>query len=123
VAVPHERLLREVRDPVYLLDGEGRVVFHNGRLPPGVEPSDAGLFNERVPEPLRVPLPLPAGGVSTERIRYRDALHHAHVVRRRLPGRVGSFHAVQTNTGMAAMNMPTAVSPGGFDLMGFGGNP
>jgi len=45
-----------------------------------------------------------------------------HVVRR-LPGRVGSFHAVQTNTGMAAANVPTAMSPGGFDLEGFGANP
>jgi signal transduction histidine kinase len=78
------RLLREVRDPVYLLDGEGRVVFHNGRLPPGVGPSEAEQFNGRVPEPLRVPLPLGSTEASTERIRYRDALHHAHVVRRRL---------------------------------------
>lgn len=78
------RLLRELRDAVYLLDGEGRVVFHNGRLPPGIEPSDAELFNDRVPEPLRLSPPLPSAELETERIRYRDALHHARVVRRRL---------------------------------------
>jgi hypothetical protein len=44
-----------------------------------------------------------------------------HVVRR-LPGQVGSFVNVQTNTGMPALNQPTAVSPGGFDLSGFGAN-
>jgi len=78
------RLLSEIRDAVYLLDGEGRVVLHNGRLPPGLEPSDAVSFNDRVPESLRVELPLPVRESRTERVRYRDALHHAHVVRRRL---------------------------------------
>ena len=78
------RLVSEVRDAVYLLDGEGRVVFHNGRLPPGFAPSDHAEFNARVPEPIRLIFPLPEKEAETERIKYTDALHHPYVVRRRI---------------------------------------
>ncbi|MHC4938542.1 MAG: nitrogen regulation protein NR(II) [Planctomycetota bacterium] len=78
------RLLGEVRDAVYLLDGEGRVVFHNGRLPPGVGRSEAHLYNERVPEPLQLTFPLTGNDARTERVQYTDKLHHRHVVRRRV---------------------------------------
>ena len=78
------RLLSEVRDAVYVVDGEGNVVFHNGRLPPGVERSEEQKFDARVPVPLRLPDPLPATEALTERIKYSDALHHRHEVRRRI---------------------------------------
>jgi len=78
------RVLGEVRDAVYLLDGGGRVTFHNGRLPPGLEASDEPRFNDRVPAELRIAWPPEPEHATIERVTYRDALHHRHRVRRRV---------------------------------------
>ncbi|MEM8885500.1 MAG: hypothetical protein AAGD14_15655 [Planctomycetota bacterium] len=79
-----QRLLGEVRDAVYLVKGDRCVAYHNGRLPPGVEPSDEDAFDARMPPELALPATLPDDEVLTDRVFYRDALHHKYVVRRRI---------------------------------------
>jgi len=78
------RLLGEVRDAVFLLDRDGRILFANGRLIPGIVPSDADLYDDRVPEPLRLPAALPEGAARTDRLVYVGPGNERHTVRRRL---------------------------------------
>ncbi|MHC4952450.1 MAG: histidine kinase dimerization/phospho-acceptor domain-containing protein [Planctomycetota bacterium] len=78
------RLLGEVRDAVFLINRDGNVLFANGRMPPGVPPSDAERFDERMPEPLRLPDAWPVNEARTERIAYRGGRSQPLFVRRRL---------------------------------------
>jgi len=77
-------LLGEVRDAVFLLDREGRVLYANGRTVPGVPPSDAERFDDRVPEALRLPDSLPTTQARTDRLLYHGDRSEPRTVRRRL---------------------------------------
>ena len=90
-------LLGEMRDAAFLLDREGRVLFSNGRLPPGIESSEAERYDERVPESLRLPDPLPTTEALTERLAYTGPRHQRMTVRRRLvPHEVGLICVLST---------------------------
>jgi len=73
-----------MRDAVFLVARDGRVLFANGRLPPGVEPSEAERFDDRVPNALRLPGALPDKEAVSERIAYTDLAERPRSVRRRL---------------------------------------
>ena len=77
-------LLGEMRDAVFLVARDGRVLYSNRQALPGFLPSDAEQFDERMPEALRLPPSLPEKEPVTERISYLDDGQRPHSVRRRL---------------------------------------